>query len=133
MTLARRHAEEFHGIPIMMWKSGKCTEVHCGKKAIYAVHFKTGDSLPYCMTHSISLVREPHPYDIDKDRVLGAYPIDVRKYPKFGAVPDPPQIVYPMTETPRLETPEEWRSRLAREGTPIPDPGDWEISKRGIY
>lgn len=133
VLLTSRHSQEFHGVPVLMWKTGWCTELRCNSKATHVVHFMTGDSLPYCTIHSVALVKRAAMDDPDYGRILGALPINPTKHKMFGAVPHPPQIVYPMTETPRLETPEEWRNRLAKEGIPIPDPGTWEISERGIY
>lgn len=127
----KRHSKEFHGVPILMWKTGRCTDMACEKPASYVVHFKAGDSLPYCTKHASGMVHRPDAHELTFDMVLGALPIEESS--TFGAVPHPPQIIYGRNATPRLETPEEWRNRLADQGIPIPDPGTWEISERGIY
>lgn len=127
----KRHSKEFHGVPILMWKNGKCTNMGCEAVASYVVHFKAGDSLPYCIEHASDMVRRPEVHELAIDAVLGALPI--KESDTFGSVPHPPQIVYGKNGTPRLETPQEWRHRLADRGIPIPNPGAWEISERGIY
>lgn len=130
---AKMHTKEFHNIPILMWKTGHCTDFRCGVQATYAVHFSVGDSLPYCPIHLQKVMREFPPYSPEVDRVLGALPIETDRFPHFGAVPHPPHLIYPIGGKPRLETPDEWRKRLAMEGLPIPEPGIWEVSGHGVY
>ena len=127
------HSKDMHNIPVLMWKTGHCTDFRCGSQATHAVHFAVGDSLPYCPIHTQKLLREKKPYNLDHDYVLGALPIDPDSFPFFGAVPHPPHLIYPIGGRPRLETPEEWRKRLSSEGYTVPDPGIWEITGHGIY
>lgn len=131
MTANKRHAEEFHSVPILMWKAGWCTKYGCGKRSTYVVHFRLGDSLIYCTKHARDSLRIPES-EYGGDTVLAALPID-EKRPGFGTVPYPPKVLFLPTEQPRLETPEEWRLRLEAAGLPIPPRGSWEINDSGVY